>query len=328
MTLHDTPAPRKHSRWGLYIPFLLLIVVVIAWSAGWFWLRDQAVQRMDAGATALRQAGYTLTWRGRTISGYPFRLDADYTNFRIAEPSGWGLAAPNLRTEAYIYALGHWVAYAPNGVVLERPIGGPLAIDGSALRASVSDLEQDIPHVAIEGANLTFTPAPGAQAFVLQSADHLDLHLRPGPDDQGAVLLKVDGAKAQLPGLMARIAADKPVDIDLEVILSKMSAFEGPNWRGMARNWIAAGGTAQVRNAALTAGGAELAAHGDGLTAGPDGRVQGKLDVDLRKAGPVLSDMSGGAIPPEANFGGATLTFRNGQTTLGPMRIAPAPRLY
>jgi len=328
MTLHDQAPPRKHSRWGLYIPFVLLAVVVVAWSAGWFWLRDQAVKRMDAGATALRQAGYTVAWRERTIGGFPFRLDADFTDFRIAEPSGWGLAAPKLRTEAYIYALGHWVAYAPGGVVLDRPIGGPLAVNGSALRASVSDLEQDTPRVAIEGANLTFTPAPNAQDFLLQSADHLDLHLRPGPNDQGAVLLKVDGAKARLPGLMARIAADQPVGIDLEIILSKMSAFEGGDWRAMARNWAAAGGTAQVRNASLTAGGAELAAHGEGLTAGADGRVQGKLDVDLRKAGPALSDMSGGAIPPEAGFGGASLTFREGEARLGPMRIAPAPRLY
>jgi hypothetical protein len=328
MTLHDTPAPRKHSRWGLYIPFLLLAVVVIAWSAAWFWLRDQAVQRMDAGAAALRQAGYTVTWQERRISGFPFRLDANFVNFIIAEPSGWGVGATSLKAEAYIYALNHWVAYAPYGVILNRPLGGRLGINGKALRVSIADIDKDTPRIAVEGSNLIFTPAGDAQPYPLQSAEHLDFAIRPGPDDQGAVLLKIDGAHAQLPGLMARIAADKPIDIDLEVILSKMSAFEGANWRGMARNWIAAGGTAQVRNAALTAGGAELAAHGDGLTAGPDGRVQGKLDVDLRKAGPVLSDMSGGAIPPEANFGGATLTFRNGQTTLGPMRIAPAPRLY
>jgi len=75
-------------------------------------------------------------------------------------------------------------------------------------------------------------------------------------------------------------------------------------------------------------GGAELVGHGDHLTVGPDGRVQGKLDVDLRKAGEALSDMSGGMIPPEAGFGGATLTFRNGETTLGPLHIAPAPRLF
>lgn len=328
MTLHDSLPPRKHSRRGLYIPFLLLALLIVAWSAAWFWLRGEAEQRMDAGTLALRQAGYTVSWQERRISGYPFRLDADFVNFVIAEPSGWGVAATSLKAEAYIYALNHWVAYAPYGVILNRPIGGRVGIGGKALRASIADIDKDVPRIAVEGAGLTFTRAQDAQPYPLQSADHLDFALRPGPDDQGAVLLKVDGARMQLPGLLSRVADGQPVDIDLEVILSKMSAFAGPNWRAMARNWAAGGGTAQVRKASLTAGGAEIVGHGDGLVVGPDGRVQGRLDVDLRKAGDALSNMSGGMIPPEAAFGGATLSFRNGETTLGPLHVAPAPRLF
>jgi hypothetical protein len=36
------------------------------------------------------------------------------------------------------------------------------------------------------------------------------LHLRPGPDDQAALLLKVDNAGARLTGLLGRIAQDRP----------------------------------------------------------------------------------------------------------------------
>jgi len=112
------------------------------------------------------------------------------------------------------------------------------------------------------------------------------------------------------------------------MILSKMSAMEGRDWRSMVRSWAAAGGTATLRNASLTAGGAVLSAHGGALSVGDDGRVEGGLDVDLRKAGEALSDMSGGVIPPQAGFAGATLTFEGGQTILGPLPIAPAPRVY
>lgn len=328
MTLPEKLEPRKHSRAGLYIPFLLLALLIVAWTAGWFWLRGEAERRMDAGTAALRQAGYTVMWQERRLNGYPFRLDADFVNFVIAEPSGWGLAAPSLKTEAYVYALNHWVAYAPYGVILKRPIGGRVGINGKALRASIAGIDKDFPRIAVEGEQLTFTPAADAQPYPLQSAEHLDFALRPGPNDQEAVLLNVTGARARLPGLLARVAADKPVDIDLEVILSKMSAFAGPNWGAMARTWAANGGTAQVRRVSLGAGGAELVGQGDNLTVGPDGRVQGRLDVDLRKAGDALSDLSGGAIPPEASFGGATLTLRDGMARLGPWPIAPAPRLF
>jgi hypothetical protein len=328
MTLHDQDAPRKPSRRALYIPWILLVVLAVAWSAGWFWLRTEARERMDAGAAELRAAGYTVSWSDRTFGGYPFRIDSNLTNFQIGEPSGWSISAPSIRAEAFVYKLGHWVAYAPDGVVLNRPIGGPVTIKGKALRASLSGIHDTVPRVAIEGANLTFIPAQGAQPYLLRSADHLDLHLRPGPQDQGAVLLKVDGARALLPGLLSRIAQDDPVSIDIEMILSKMSAMEGRDWRSMVRSWAAAGGTATLRNASLTAGGAVLTAHGGALSVGDDGRVEGGLDVDLRKAGEALSDMSGGVIPPQAGFAGANLTFEGGQTILGPLPIAPAPRVY
>lgn len=323
-----TVAPRQPSRKALYLPFVLLLIVAVIWSFAWFWLRGQAREEMDAGAAELRAAGYTVSWSERTFGGYPFRLDANLTNFRIGEPSGWAIEAPSVRSEAFVYALDHWVAVAPQGVVLHRPIGGPLTIKGKALRASLTDLDRHPPRIAVEGADLTFTPAQGGQPYVLQSAERLNLHLRPGPEDQGAVLLRVEGARARLPGLMERISRDRPIDMNVELILSKMSAMQGNDWRTMAQRWAAAGGTATVRTASLTAGGAVLAANGGALSVGPDGRVEGGLNVDLAKAGEALSDMTGGLVPPGASFGGATLTFEGGQTILGPLPIAPAPRVY
>jgi len=328
MTLHDQEDRRKPSRRALYIPWILLVVLAVAWSAGWFWLRGETRRQMDAGAAELRAAGYTVSWDDRTFGGYPFRIDSNMTGFRIGEPSGWSISAPNIRAEAFVYKLDHWVAYAPDGVVLNRPIGGPVTIKGKGLRASLSGIDETVPRVAVEGFGLTFAPAPGAQPYLLRSADHLDLHLRPGPQDQGAVLLKVDGARALLPGLLSRIAQDQPVSMDVEMILSKMSAMEGRDWRSMVRSWADAGGTATLQNASLTGGGAVLAAHGGALSVGDDGRVEGGLDVDLRKAGEALSDMSGGMIPPQAGFAGANLKFEGGQTILGPLPIAPAPRVY
>ncbi len=323
-----TVAPRQPSRKALYIPFLLLLVVGVAWTFVWFWMRAEMRERMDVGAQELRSAGYTVSWQDRTFGGYPFRLDANLKGFRIGEPSGWAIEAPSIRSEAFVYALDHWVAVAPEGVVLHRPIGGPLTIKGQALRASLRDLDAHPPRVAVEGAGLVFTPGDGGQPFLLRSAEKLDLHLRPGPQDQGAVLLRVTGAQANLPGLLARVAADKPVDMNLELILSDMNAMQGRDWRTMVQRWSAAGGTATVRTASLTVGDAVLAANGGGLSVGADGRVEGGLSVDLAKAGEALSDMTGGIVPPTFSFGGASLTFDGGRTLLGPLPIAPAPRAY
>ena len=323
-----TVAQRQPSRKALYLPFVLLLVVGLVWTGVWFWMRAEMRQRMDAGADELRAAGYTVSWQDRTFGGYPFRLDTNLKGFRIGEPSGWAVEAPSIRSEAFVYSLNHWVAVAPEGVVLHRPVGGPLSIKGKALRASLRDLGGHPPRVAVEGVDLVFTPINGGQPFLLRSAGRLDLHLRPGPQDQGAVLFRVDNAQANLPGLLARVADDEAVGMNLELILSKISAMQGDDWRTMAQRWSQAGGTATVRTASLTVGGAVLAANGGALSVGPSGRVEGGLNVVLAKAGEALSDMSGGMIPPGASFGGATLTFDGGRTMLGPLPIAPAPRVY
>ena len=105
MSLPDPTPPRKLSRLGLYIPFAIAIVFVIALSAGWVWARGQAETRMDAGVAALKKAGYELSWKERSIRGYPFRLDITLSDPRIRDRSGWALEAPRLEAEAFLHAI-------------------------------------------------------------------------------------------------------------------------------------------------------------------------------------------------------------------------------
>ncbi|MDB5455597.1 MAG: hypothetical protein JWP92_1182 [Caulobacter sp.] len=333
---HNAQAPsRKPRRRGLIWPFVLLLILAVAWSIGWLWLRVQAERRMDATALALKAGGYEMSWKGRTFTGYPFRLDASFTEVRLAEPSGWALAAPALDAEAMIYGLDHWVLVAPRGVVLTRPIGGPVTISGQALRASLAGFKAYPPRISIEGANLTFIPGPGAAPFPLLSAEGLQLHLRPGPDDQAAILFRADNARASFSGLLGRIAQDKPASLLWDARLTKVSGLKSGSWADAVRGWSQAGGAITVQEGKLTAGDALLEARSGALTVGDDGRLQGKLDVTLKEA-PKLSDIK----TPEqalAALAAATgqdpsiragLVFQNGRTSLGPLDTGPSPRIY
>jgi hypothetical protein len=71
MSLHDLPPARKPRRLGLYAPFILLLVAIVAWSGFWFYARAQAQSRMDGYVAALKQAGYVVTWRDRVLGGHP-----------------------------------------------------------------------------------------------------------------------------------------------------------------------------------------------------------------------------------------------------------------
>lgn len=334
---HSAAAPsRKPRRRGLVAPFVILAIVAVGWSIGWFWLRGQAEQRMDATALSLKSRGYDMSWESRTFSGYPFRMDVKLVNARVAEPSGWALRAPVLNGEANAYDIGHWVVVAPQGVIMTRPINGDVAITGQALRASFAGFNQYPPRISIEGANLVFTPVAGAAPFPLLSTAGLQLHVRPGPEDQGAIFFEAKGAKVRFTGLLGRIAADRTADLIWDSKISKVSALHGDSWADAVNDWSDAGGSLTVQQGKLNAGEALLEAKSGALTVGDDGRLQGALDVTVREIpspGDAIRSPEAAAAAIAQAMGrdptlSATLRFEKGRTRLGLFDTGPAPRVY
>lgn len=330
-------APAKARRSRLFAPFILAAILAGGWCYGWFWLRGQAEQRMDAQAAELRSRGYDLSWSARTFSGFPFRMNIQMADVRVAEPTGWALRLPQLKGEAAVYDLTHWVLVAPNGAVLTRPEAGDVTIAGEALRASISHVTEYPPRISIEGAKLTFVPAPNAKPFTLVSADRMQLHVRGGgPDDQGAVFFKADGAKTAFPGLLGRIAQDKTASMILETRLSHVSSLRGRNWSAAVKRWSEAGGQITVQQSQILAGDAEGKAKSGVLGVDSDGRVTGLLSVAIKER----ADLSQPIRTPEQALAAAAqamgqepiieadLRFDSGRTYLGAIDTGPAPTVY
>ena len=344
MSVPDPAPPRKPRRLGLWLPFAALGLLIAAWSAAWVWARGEAAGRLDAAAQALNRAGYQLAWRDRIVGGYPFRLDVTLTDARLREPSGWALEAPRIEAEAFLHAPTSWLIAAPAGITFVRPLGGPVTVSGQLIRASLTHPGAHPPSFSFEGVKLTFNPQPGAQPFAFTAADRVEFHLRAGPEDQGGVYARLDGGKARLSGLFARVAGDKPISIVWNSTLSKISAFSGASWPEAVRHWSDAGGRMSVRQAGITAGDAVLGVNSGDLGAGADGRLTGALNVTLRQAPRALDAMGDtGVIEPDAaqaatliartrqgagDVAQASLDFQAGRTTLGPVALGPAPKVY
>jgi hypothetical protein len=316
MTLPDPAPGRKPRRRGLFGPFVLLLILAAGWSLGWLWLKGEAERRMDAAAKDLEGRGYRLTWDQRVVSGYPFRLDVTLRGARVSEPSGWALTAPALKGEAYVYAPTHWVVVAPQGVTFTRPDGGAVIVAGKALRASLSEFDKRPPRIALEGLDLTFSPEAGAKPYFLSAVRQLNLRLIPGPDDQGGVLIYLGGARMALQGLAARATEGAAVDLETDLTLTKMSAFQGEDWAGAARNWSGGGGLVLVRKVAVSGGAARLEAKAGTLHVGADGRLEGDLDA-------TLGDITGTGQTLQGR-----VSLAGGQASIGPLPIGPSPRVY
>ena len=91
---HSAAPPRGKPRRRLWLlpPYAALVALALVWSVVWLWMMGETQRRMDAAAAALRAVGWTVAWDSRHVGGYPFRLDVDLTNLRLADPSGWAFA--------------------------------------------------------------------------------------------------------------------------------------------------------------------------------------------------------------------------------------------
>jgi hypothetical protein len=317
--------------------------LAVAWSLGWFWLRGEVYRRMDASATSLEGSGYRVDWSDRAIYGFPFRVDLVVRNARLREQSGWGLAAPRLEAEAFVFAPDHWIVVAPYGVTLRRRIGGPVVVGAKALRASVSEADASPPRVSVEGVALTFAAPAGARPFGLASAAEFHLHTRAGPQDQGAAYVEIDRAVTTGPGLLTDIAAGSPVTLIGDGTFTQADAMGGVGFAGALRAWSAAGGALTLRRLSLQARAAGLESRSGTLAIGSDGRLDGAMTVSVGGIPRVLGALVADApLAPEVAKAAravlaaralkdsaiVTIHFEAGQTTLGPVAIGPSPRVF
>ena len=70
------------SRFWLYAPISAFLLLAAATMAHW-WLVDKAFEKKLAAIKGHEAIpGVTLDWDKVEVGGFPFRIDADFTNFR------------------------------------------------------------------------------------------------------------------------------------------------------------------------------------------------------------------------------------------------------
>ncbi len=149
---------------GLFAPFALVLLALAGWTVWWFVVAHRIETGVDARVKQLGRSGYTVAWRTRSVTGWPFRTFVEFDDVRIDAPGGASVTAPELAAEAETFQLGKWVIAAPKGLIWTRgKTEGAVKIDAQAIRASVSGVDTFPPDLRIELRQPTFTPQPGAR---------------------------------------------------------------------------------------------------------------------------------------------------------------------
>ncbi len=346
------PAPTaRPSRMGLIGPLLLFAILFGAWSVWWVYLSGQVRERFDLAAQNLRTQGYEVAYSEPEISGWPFRVRVESEAFRIAAPSGHAVSAPRMLAEANAYNPGRWVFIAPEGLVLTRADKGDVAIDATAIRASISGMQQAYPNLAFELAEATFTARQGGEPFPFTKARAVTFELRPIDEvggkvvpDAATVLIQLVDGEGRPGGPVEAMAQDKPFSFRAEGVVERGHALAGRDGPAMFRSWSAAGGRLTSVRGEMLAGESRATMTSDSLSVGPDGRLVGQLALDAEKATGALSGLArapGGAGVNRAGAAGVTavaaasggdvdltIDFARGRARLGPFDLAPAPKVF
>ena len=327
----------RRTRLWLFAPATLLSLVLLASAGGWLWARGTLVSEMDARAGAMQRAGWTVSWSERTLSGFPFRLKVQLAGVTLKAPGehGWGLQAPALEAQAYVAIPTHWVFLAPSGLTILRPLGGPLAVTGSALRASTAGMTRSPWRIVLEGVDVAFATPPDARPFSFTSMKRFEFDLKPADETGGdaAVFLQVEGARAHPDSVVTRIAGDAPVSLAANGRLTRLSAARGGGWGDAVRAWSAAGGALQIERVAGAGGRVKIDAVGGTLGVGADGHLEGAIPLKLQQSEAPLpgasapSPATAAAAQAEAQSlaADAPLVFQGGEMRLGPLVVGPAP---
>ena len=315
--------PKKPRRFWLFAPYVALLVLVLVWSAVWQVEKWRLEHDLPKRAEALQKQGYVAQWSSLKVGGYPFRLHLTLTGPRFADSAGWGLSGTRLEAQAMAYAPDTWVLAAPQGLIVSRPGKGDVAVSGKAIRGSIGGVGSARPRFSFEGDALTLAPAQGAAPPSFAAIDKLELHLQPGPDDQAALLVRLDGGQLRPEAGLAKMASGKPFSLLWDARLTRRSMLRGSNWPGALQAWRNAGGSSTVADAQLGIGGLTLKGQGGPLSVDPDGRLKGELPLKLDTG----QGSNSALLQALGLLGPVALRFQDGRASIGPIPVGAALKI-
>jgi hypothetical protein len=283
-------APRRHSRWRIFIAPLLLLIVAIVWCGFWFY----AASQVDAQAVAWRareaKAGRVYDCAKRSVAGFPFRLEVSCEGASVALVSQTASQPPS---QPFTAKLGQILVvaqiYDPKRVIAEftspATLVDPLSQQSYAVNWSLG-------HASIAG--LPFTPDRASVEFndpaidrvgqmpvPLARAKHAELHgrLAPGSSaDQPVIESEMLINQGSIQGLHPLLA--EPFDVGVHARVTGLTDFSPKPWPVRFRELQAAGGHVEIVQSRVQQGDLVAVAAGTlGLSA--SGRLDGELQMTV-----------------------------------------------
>jgi len=140
----------RKAPWRMFLPFLLVVALLGAWSVYWFFAISAAKSFAQTQRASLAEQGFTLACAKETWGGYPFRFEFTCQTPLISFPKGASVALSSFAVIAQAYDPMHAVMLADGPTTVTEPNGtAHLIRHGQALASIVASLNE-LPRITAE----------------------------------------------------------------------------------------------------------------------------------------------------------------------------------
>jgi hypothetical protein len=274
-------AARRRRLWPLFIPFGLVVLLAVAWSALWFYAAGRAETEIFAWRASERQAGRQQDCASQSIEGYPFRIEVRCggAGFELRGTPTLQLKLPRVLAAVQVYDPKLLISEFTGPLEVAEPGRAPAAIVNWTLgQASVRGLPSEFERASLVLDGATVRDPGSAGDGILFKAQRLELHGRQGPgstsdDPVIDTVLRLNAAVAE----KLHPLAAKPVDAEIATVLRGVNDLTPKPWPVRFREWQGRNGQLEIVKArvsqddviAVGAGALKLTARG-----GLDGNLQ------------------------------------------------------
>jgi len=294
----DQAAPTgsvRRSRFWLYTPFVLLLLVAVAWSIAWFVIRNRTAEALDGWIAAEARNGRQWTCGDRTIAGYPFRIEIICESLDLKRGS---VSASFGRTEAVAQV------YQPRRIIVEvagplRVTDGTVTVDGSwsLLQASINASQTGLQRLSVAADAPKVSVTGLGNGEIAGSGRHLELHVRPNPSRRAELAGDVAASitEARIPLLDALVGGAEPTNLSADLTVTQADGFKGGTIVEELELWRNAGGKLDILMLSAVKGTRQIETKGE-LRLDEQHRPAGQLTVSAAGLDGLLGNLTGGRV--------------------------------
>lgn len=328
---------------------LSLLLLLVGWTALWFFARYEAVATFARWRVAEQRFGRAWTCPDERVSGFPLgiTLACDHPTFK--GPVGDGLfegSIAGLTADARLYFPTN-VVVTLAGPLRMTEVAGPRHVDASWSDGTLTlrgILPGDLDRGQLDMSGLGLGPVPAAGgAAALGTIGHLSVSFKP-VDRNAEARMDLDSTvtvtDAHIPALDAALGSTAPLNLKLGGFVTQVAFAGGVTLPELLDPWVVAGGQVHVQTLEADKGALRLRAAGR-IGLDEDHRLQGRLDAAVSGLAPVaarlgiplgavqvgslLSGLFGGGAPAVAAGDAAPadltlpLVAKDGRLKLGPV---------